>query len=70
MLADMYHSLQERGFAALQARQKLLASFADFPQLLTQNLNNCLRDPHKSVDHAMQYPHRCEQWAVNAAACA
>jgi hypothetical protein len=53
-VADMYHSLQERGFAALQARQKLLASFADFPQLLTQNLNNCLRDPHKYVDHAMQ----------------
>jgi len=64
----MYHSLQERGFAALQARQKLLASFADFPQLLTQNLNNCLRDPHKYGDHAMHSSFR-EQRVVDAAVC-
>ena len=30
----MYHSLQEKGFAAMQARQKLMIEFNDYPHML------------------------------------
>jgi hypothetical protein len=45
----MYHSLQEKGFAAMQARQKLMVDYTDYPHCLITNFNKCIKDPHNCM---------------------
>lgn len=35
------------GFLAMQARQKLMVEFCDYPQMLITNFSKCINDPHK-----------------------
>lgn len=53
---SMYHSLQERGFLAMQARQKIMVNFSEYPHLLITNFNKCIKDPSNCM--AVLYIHR------------
>ena len=36
----------------MQARQKLMVEFCDYPQMLVTNFTKCIKDPHKSAMRA------------------
>ena len=47
-----FRSVFVAGFLAMQARQKLMVEFCDYPQMLVTNFTKCIKDPHKSAMRA------------------
>ena len=43
------HFIDENGFQAVQESQKLMVDFPDYPNVLIRMLNNCIKEPHRSL---------------------
>jgi hypothetical protein len=54
------------GFLAMQARQKLMVEFCDYPQMLVTNFTKCIKDPHKSAMRA-SHTRRCSAAGIMCA---
>lgn len=48
--ADLFfhyvHTIDEEGYAVVQAEQKLMVSFSEYQNVLIQMFNACIREPH------------------------
>jgi len=50
---DLYfllsHSLDVQGFNVIQARQKLMVEFSDYPSILIKNFHKCVKEPYSCM---------------------
>jgi len=50
-----YHTIDQRGFAELQHRQKLMIAFTDYANMLIRMCDSCIQEPHTHM--AVMYLH-------------
>lgn len=50
-----YHTLDRKGFAAMQTQQKLMIEFQDYATVAVRMLNQCIKEPHAFI--SVMYVH-------------